>query len=194
MQRHIILGSGLVTVLTAVFWINGSTSLAAAPFQVSGTGNGAPIVSQKPAQVDLQLLVEKQMVVRDTQGKQQIAWQPLQGNVTVQPGDTLRYSFTGKNTSDRAVKNLAVTQPIPRQMVYLPYSATGSAPIPVKITYSTDNGKTFVETPTIQVRLANGKVQTQPAPPSAYTQIRWTATQPLSPSASFTGSYQVRVR
>jgi hypothetical protein len=55
-------------------------------------------------------------------------------------------------------------------MVYVLKSAnfTGDA----KITYSIDGARSFVENPTIKVILSNGKVETKPAPATAYTHIR----------------------
>lgn len=147
---------------------------------------------QRQPRVALRLGAEKK-IVRTQQGKQQVAWQTLQGNVTVQPGDVLRYIVSGKNNSDRAVRNLVVTQPIPRQTAYVLNSATATNNA-AKITYSINNGKSFVAKPTVRVKLSNGKVETRPAPAEAYTHIRWKFDTAIAPATAVNGTYQVRVR
>ncbi|ALF51606.1 conserved repeat protein [Nostoc piscinale CENA21] len=125
---------------------------------------------QKQQALKLVLAAEKQVLVKDEQGKQKVTWQALKGQAVVQPGDTLRYTLTGENTSDRTIKNLTLNQPIPKGMIYVLKSAnfTGNA----KISYSIDGARSFGENPTIKVTLPNGKVETKPAPANAYTHIR----------------------
>ncbi|PPS43282.1 DUF11 domain-containing protein [Chroococcidiopsis sp. TS-821] len=152
----------------------------------------AQTVQRQQAQMQLNLAAAKKVVTKDAAGKPQVTWQTLKGNVVVQPGDTLRYTVTSENTSDRAVRNFVVTQPIPKQTTYVLKSAT--APSGTKMTYSIDNGKTFVENPTIQVKLPDGKVETRPAPAERYTHIRWQYTTPINAKSTVNASYQVRVR
>jgi uncharacterized repeat protein (TIGR01451 family) len=148
---------------------------------------------QRQTQIQLYLGAEKKVLRKDQQGKQQVTWQTLRGNVVVQPGDVLRYVVTGKNNSNRAVKNLVVTQPIPKQTAYLLNSVTVKNN-KAKVTYSINNGKSFVAQPTIQVKLVNGKVETRPAPAEIYTYVRWKFEQPISPETAVNATYQVRVR
>lgn len=152
----------------------------------------AQTVQRQQAQVQLNLGVAKKVLTKDAQGKPQTTWQTLKGNVVVQPGDTLRYTVIGENTSDRAVRNFTLTQPIPQQTTYVLSSAT--APSNTKMTYSIDNGKTFVDNPTIQVKLPNGKVETRPAPAERYTHIRWKYTTAINAKSAVNATYQVRVR
>lgn len=126
---------------------------------------------QKQTALQLRLQAEKQVLTKDQQGKQQVSWQALKGQAQVKPGDVLRYTLTGENTSDRPIKNLTLNQPIPKGMVYVLKSANISNQ-EAKITYSIDGGRTFVENPTIEVTLPGGTVATQPAPATAYTHIR----------------------
>ncbi|MBD2457857.1 DUF11 domain-containing protein [Nostoc sp. FACHB-87] len=125
---------------------------------------------QKTQALKLVLVAEKQVLVKDQQGKQKVNWQALKGQAVVQSGDILRYTLTGQNTSDRPLKNLTLNQPIPKGMIYILKSAnfTGDA----KITYSIDGGSSFVTNPTLKVNLPNGKLETKPAPATAYTHIR----------------------
>ena len=105
----------------------------------------------------------------------------------------IRYTVTGANNSVRPVNNLVVTQPIPQQTAYLLNSVTVDHPGAI-VTYSIDKGKTFVAKPIIQIKLADGKVQTQPAPAEMYTHVRWKFAQPINPKTALNAAYQVRVK
>lgn len=149
---------------------------------------------QSQAQVQMNLSAQKQFLQRDAQGQQKVTWQSLEDKVTVQPGDVIRYTLKGENRSDRSVKNLVFNQPIPKQTAYILNSATVSQNNGANITYSIDNGKTFVEKPVVKVKQANGKIATIPAPAEAYTHIRWNFGDAVSPKAMMNATYQVKVR
>lgn len=190
MRRISMAGLGAVALLTATSFV--SVMPAGGAF----FGNDAAVAQNNPLKkqaIQLRLTAEKQVKQTDKQGKMQTVWQPLQGNAIV-PGDLLRYTVSGENTSDKAVKNLVITQPIPKQTVYVLDSTSVSRNTVAKLVYSIDNGKSFVEKPQIQVKQANGKLVTQPAPAAAYTHIRWTFPQPIGPSTVVNGTYQVKVR
>ncbi|OCQ96391.1 hypothetical protein BCD64_03365 [Nostoc sp. MBR 210] len=125
---------------------------------------------QKTQALKLVLAAEKQVLIKESQGRQKVTWQALKEQAVVQPGDILRYTLTGENASDRPLKNLTLNQPIPKGMIYILKSAnfTGDA----KISYSIDGARSFVKNPTIKVTLPNGKLETKPAPATAYTHIR----------------------
>lgn len=189
MKRFSIASLGAIAVIATIPFVGEMPVLA--DLRDAGTTIAQNI--QRQPQVQLLLGAEKKVLRKDQQGKQQVAWQNLQGNVVVQPGDVLRYIVSGKNNSDRAVKNLVVTQPIPKQTTYILNSVTVKNN-KAKVTYSIDNGKSFVEKPTVQVKLANGQVETRPAPAELYTQVRWKFEQPISQAIPVNGTYQVRVR
>jgi uncharacterized repeat protein (TIGR01451 family) len=146
----------------------------------------------KRPQVKLNLAVEKQVVAQDQNGQPKAAWKALEGKVNVTPGDVLRYVVTGQNAGDSAAKNLVVTQPVSKGTVYVVGSAMNENG--AKTVYSIDNGKTFVEAPTVQVKLANGKVEQQPAPAEAYTHVRWNFGKSFDSAATVKTAYQVKVR
>jgi len=148
---------------------------------------------QREPQVQLTLSAAKQVMTTSNTGKPETSWQPLSGKVTVQPGDVLQYRLNGKNVSDRPVRNLVVTQPVPAQMKYVLNSATGNQ-AGSEITFSIDNGQTFVANPTVQVTLPDGTIETQPAPAEAYTHVRWNFGGVLSAGAELDAAYQVEVR
>lgn len=148
---------------------------------------------QAQPKVQLRLTADKKMVQKDAAGKDKVTWVSLQGNVTVQPGDVLRYTVTGANNGSRPATNLVVTQPIPKQTAYV-LNSSSTIKSTATVTYSIDNGKTFVATPTVQVKLANGKVETRPAPAEIYTHVRWKFTDAIATKATIGAVYQVRVK
>lgn len=157
------------------------------------TGSAFAQNTQRQEQVQLRLDAQKQ-VVQQQQGKQKVSWLSLQGKAVVQPGDVLRYVVTGENKSDRPVKNLTISQPIPKGMVYKLKSATVNANAGAKITYSIDGGRSFVDNPTVKVTLTNGKVETQSAPATVYTHIRWNFGTSVPAKTTVKGTYEVQVR
>lgn len=148
-------------------------------------------VPQKQQALKLVLAAEKQVLIKDQQGKQKMAWQALKDKATVKPGEVLRYTLTGENTSDRPLKNLTFNQPIAQGMVYVLKSANFNGD--AKITYSIDGGRSFVENPTLRVTLPNGKVETKSAPASAYTHIRF-YTPVVTAKTTLKATYQTQVR
>lgn len=149
--------------------------------------------TQTKGQVQLRLDAEKR-VVQQVQGQQTSSWQPLQGKALVEPGTILRYTVTADNNSNGNVKNLAINQPIPLGAVYILNSATTNVSDKAKITYSIDGGLSYVETPSVKVVLANGKVETKSAPVTMYTHIRWKFGSSIPAKGSVKGIYLVKVR
>ncbi len=184
-----------IASLGAVALIAGATFSSQIPV-VANVFQGGTAVAQsaQKSQVQLQLEAEKKVVSKDAQGKQKVTWQGLKDGAQVQPKDVLRYSVTGANNGNKAVKNLAINQPVPRGMVYVLSSATVNANSGAKITYSIDGGKTYVTNPTVQVKLANGQTETRPAPDTAYTHVRWNFGDSVAAKAAVKGTYQVKVR
>jgi uncharacterized repeat protein (TIGR01451 family) len=187
MKRSYLFGLGAVALIASVPVV--AQIPAAKNFLQSGV-NAQNV--QKQQQVKLQLDAEKQVVAQDQQGKQIKAWQGLKGQATVQPGDVLRYTISGENFSDKQVKNLTINQPIPKGMTFVLKSTSADAKSNSKITYSIDGGRSFVENPTVQVTLPNGKVETKAAPASAYTHLRMQIPS-VEAKSVVKGSYQVKV-
>jgi uncharacterized repeat protein (TIGR01451 family) len=146
--------------------------------------------AEKP-EIILNLAIAKQKITATVDGKQQVSWQKLEDNAKVAPGDVLRYTIVGQNSGKSNANNLAVTQPIPDQMVYKLNSA--SSKNQAKITYSTDQGKSFVAQPKIKITKEDGTVVERPAPPEAYTHIRWQFPT-VTPKAGAVAMYEVEVQ
>lgn len=107
------------------------------------------------------------------------------GPATVALGGTITYSVTATNTGLYAIGDPQLSLPfnfqdsIPPGTVYVASSATGSAPAnTVSISWSTDNGATFVTTEPLA---------------SSVTTVRWTLGAPFSPAATATVGFQVSV-
>lgn len=140
-------------------------------------------------EVKLEMGVEKQVSVTDDNGQEKNEWQKLEGVVSVQPGDVLRYAVASSNSGEIAAENLVVKQPIPAQMTYVIGSEKGNA----DATYSIDNGETFVEEPMIEV-IVDGIKELQPAPAEAYTHVKWTFNESLDSEAAVSVSHEVIVK
>lgn len=142
-------------------------------------------------QINLNLVVDKQEVTVDENGVEQVNWENVGNQVTVVPGDVLRYVVMGTNEGNAPANNLTVTQPIPQQMIYVLGSASSSDN--AEITYSINNGETFVANPTIKVKQPDGTVIEKPAPASAYTHIRWDIQTAIPPEEAVEAMYVVEV-
>lgn len=113
------------------------------------------------------------------------------GNLMTKPGDVIRYTLVAENTSNEAMYNIKLVDPIPAGTEYVPDSAAGRG---TDIRFSIDGGATYVAQPTIQVRDQNGRLVTRPAPASMYTNVQWTFTQPLQPKEKRSVELRVRVQ
>ncbi|NEO38341.1 MAG: DUF11 domain-containing protein [Moorea sp. SIOASIH] len=187
MKRSSILGLGAIALIVAVPFVGKTPVLAG--LQEAGEVIVQNIMRPK---VQLKLVAKKKIVEVDTEGKENITWQALENKAIVKPGDTLRYTVKGENAGEVEADNLMVTQPIPRATMYILDSASNSNG--ATITYSIDNGETFIEQPTIEVTLEDGTVETRPAPASVYTHVRFEFPEALDPKAVLEASYDVTVR
>jgi uncharacterized repeat protein (TIGR01451 family) len=186
MKKHWLLGASAALVLSTLP-INGSPAIA----QIFNAGSTIAQNVLRQPKVNLHLVADQQVVTKQ-QGKEVVRWQPIDGNVKAKQGDLIRFTVTGKNEGSRDAKNVAITQPIPQGTTYQLNSATIAQAITV--TYSIDQGKTFVVHPTVKVTLPNGKVEERPAPAAAYSHVRWETSQALQPDAIVSAAYQVKIR
>jgi uncharacterized repeat protein (TIGR01451 family) len=189
-RLHQLLGLGAIAAVLA------TPVLISTPVWAQLQQVGQTVVQnlQQEPQLQLQLSVAKSVVTTTVSGQPEVRWEALGGQAPVQPGDVLRYTLAGENTSDRPVRNLVVTQPIPAQMKYVLDSATVNQNTGADITYSIDAGKTFVAEPVIEVTLPDGKVETRPAPAELYSHVRWNFSNAVSAGAMLNATYQVQVR
>jgi len=109
----------------------------------------------------------------------------------VRPGEILTWTITSQNTGTAAAQDYVTVGQIPQGASFVAGSASANG---TTVTYSIDNGKTFVVTPTIAERQADGSVKQVPAPAAMYTQVRYEWADPLAANAELTAAYKVRVR
>ena len=140
--------------------------------------------------MQLTLTVDKRVEIEGQTGASRFEWQPLSPSVPVLPGEILRYRLVGKNNSSQSLSAFVVTQPIPPQMIYILDSVAGAN----NITFSIDQGQTFIATPTVTNVNENGQAVRQAAPAEVYTHIRWEFDQVVAPGEELVGTFQVKVR
>ena len=186
MKRSLSIGLGLFAAAAVIPFASNTPVLA--NLQQAGTTIVKNILQPKVA---LEMTAAKKVVVADAAGKPQVQWQALKGQVTVQPGDVLRYTVASKNAGEKPAKNLVVTQPIPKKTAYVLKSAQ---PNGAKLTFSIDGGKSFVEQPMVKVKLEDGKEAMRPAPATAYTHARWNYSDSVAPLAAVKAIYEVAVK
>ena len=189
MKRVSIAGISAIALIAGMTF-SGQIPVVANIFQDSA----AVAQNAEKGQVQLRLKAEKKIVKTDAQGNRKVTWQELPNGAQVQRGEVLRYSVSGANNGEKAVNNLTINQPIPRGMAYVLNSATVNANSGAQITYSINGGKTYVKNPTVEVKLADGTVETRPAPDTAYTHVRWNFGKSVPGKGAVNGTYQVRVR
>lgn len=187
MKRKYLFGLGFMALAAAV------PLATTTPVLANLQAAGEMLVQQlRRPEVKLVMGAEKQVTEIDQNGQEKRVWKQLEGSVTVQPGDVLRYSVHTENEGEVAAEDLVVTQPVPDQTVYILDSANGNDS--AQITYSIDSGETFVEEPMIEVTLPDGTVELRPAPAEVYTHVRWSYDQTIEPEVALNIDYQVQVR
>jgi len=149
------------------------------------------VTERSQRQTDFQVFLAAEKKIVSQLREQHATWQALKESVAVYQGDVVRYTLRGKNNSNRFVEGLVITQAIPKQTTYILNSITAQNN-EAKITYSIDNGKSFVEKPLIQT-VANGRVKIRSAPAKLYTHLRWSFSKSISPAKVVSATYQVKI-
>ena len=190
-----IIGLGAIALIAAIPFAGIMPSLAS--LQSPDSAIAQPVKQQDPVQLKLSaerpsISADKRSILALATG--QVEWKTLPANAALLPGDTIRYVVTARNISDRQIKKLVVTQPIPNGSVYVLNSATLPNFDGAKVAYSIDNGKNYSEKPTIRVKLESGEIVTRPAPESMYTNVRWNFGENFPANTVANATYQVRIR
>jgi uncharacterized repeat protein (TIGR01451 family) len=116
---------------------------------------------------------------------------PVEEATLVKTGEIIDWNITSINEGNAPAREYKAIGAIPSgmQLIAGSVSADGTA----SVTYSIDNGKSFLAEPTIDEKQADGSVKRVPAPVSMYTQIRYEWTDPLNQGARLNASYRVRL-
>ena len=138
------------------------------------------------SQVRFQNIAQKEVSFRDEQtGELRTR---LEKADLVKPGETVIFTSIFTNISDEAAENVQVNNPIPENMVYIPFSASG---IDAKIVFSVD-GETFKSANNITVIGADGRERTARA--EEYKEIQWVFESQLAPGESGEASFKARLQ
>ncbi|MEL6350653.1 MAG: hypothetical protein AAFR58_02705 [Cyanobacteria bacterium J06627_28] len=187
MKRKFLYGFGFAAAIAVAPLAMGTPVLA--NLQQAGEA----IVQQlRQPEVKLEMGADKQITITDENGQPQVAWEALEGDVTVQPGDVIRYTIESSNEGEMAAKNLVITQPIPEALEFEIGSDKGNAS--AETTYSIDNGETFVAEPMVEVTLPDGTVEMQPAPAELYSHVKWDFNEDLESSVVVDVSLEATVK
>lgn len=186
MKRRLSIGLGVLAVAVAVPFVTSTSVLA--NLQQAGETLVQNILQP---QVKLVLNAEKQVITTDAEGEEVISWEPIEGNISVQPGDVIRYTLTSENAGDQPATGLVTTQPVPQKTAYIAESARANG---AELTYSIDDGQTFSTQPMIEETQPDGSVKMVPAPAEMYSHVRWDYSGSLEPMATVQAVYEVTVQ
>ena len=106
----------------------------------------------------------------------------------VAPDGEVIYTTTFKNTNNKPISNIIVTNPIPTNMLYSADSATGANTV---ITYSVNGGKTYDAPEKLTVAGKDGKQR--PAQAADFTHIRWVYKGDLATGKSSDVGFKAKV-
>jgi uncharacterized repeat protein (TIGR01451 family) len=148
-----------------------------------------PAMAMAAGNVDVKIKTEK-LSIELKDGKKVARAVPAS---KFQPGDTIIYTITYTNNAAEPVTDAVINDPIPAGTIYINNSAKGEG---ADITFSIDNGKTFLK-PTLlfyEVSTGAGKKEQKVASPDHYTNVRWNLTGTIPPKGSGKVSFRVKVK
>ena len=146
----------------------------------------AAFSNQVLAQIEVKTVAEIEVTETDKQGKKLVK---RAAPTTVVPGTEVIYTITAKNTGNEPADNIVVTNPVPKETVYVDGSAFGAG---TSITFSVDGGKSFDQAKNLVIKDKAGKFRTAKA--EDYTHVRWTLQFNLQPGQEAPVWYRVRVK
>ncbi len=167
----------------AWLWIlSVALSLAVAPGAAQGQDLGP--------QVSIAVSVEREITRTQPDGTQVVETEPVEEAV---PGDVLVYTLSAHNSGATAAHGVRLQDPIPTGTA-LVLDSVGNAD-GVRVDASLDSGDSWQPFPA-RVRLTadDGQVQDVPAPPEAYTSLRWVLLEPLFPGETRDVRFKVQIR
>ena len=116
---------------------------------------------------------------------------PLEKASVVKPGEVLDWTILSENSGNAAAHNYKAVARIPRGTEFIAGSAKADG---AKAVYSIDNGKSFSDKPTVEVKQADGTVKRVAAPVAMYTDIRYEWSDPLVQGGKLSASYKLRIK
>lgn len=107
------------------------------------------------------------------------------------PGDVLRYRLTFTNSSGRALRGVALADPIPAG-VSLVAGSPRSARADARLEFSADGGRSWSAQP-MEDADVNGQRVRRAVPSERYTHVRWTVDGSVAPGATVVAEFDARV-
>lgn len=105
----------------------------------------------------------------------------------VAPGETIEYTLTYENTSDRALSEIVINAPVPAASTLILDSATKQDGVAFQA--SADNGESW-GTPPLMMTTDEGQVE---VPVDEYDFLRWIPSSAIEAGEAWTFSYRVSV-
>ncbi|SMY38316.1 DUF11 domain-containing protein [Photobacterium andalusiense] len=127
------------------------------------------------------------LVVTDKDGKENL--KPAE---EVVPKDKLEYQLTYTNNTEKPLKNLVITGPIPQNTFFV--SGTNNTKVKSDFVVSIDGGKTFEPEPVKRMVMKDGKEVEVIIPPEKYTAIRWMPSVPITAKEQQIFTYRIEVK
>ena len=105
------------------------------------------------------------------------------------PGTEVIYTTTFTNQGSKPAGNIAITNPVPANTMYVGGSALGDN---TDITFSIDGGKTYAAADKLRVKTPEGRERA--ALPSDYTHIRWSFKGDLAPARTAAAGFRAVIK
>lgn len=109
---------------------------------------------------------------------------------TVLAGDVLRYRLTFTNSAPRAIRSVALANPVPAGLQFVAGSAKASR-ADARAEFSVD-GRTWSARP-METVTVDGRQVERPVAPERYTAVRWVVDGPVAPAAVVTAEFEARL-
>lgn len=134
--------------------------------------------------IEVEMLVQEEIIVVNEEGEKETK---LVKPSSVIPGDIVVYTTIVENKGGEAADNVAIQNPIPKEITYIENTAQGNNST---ITFSVDGGKSFALPEELTVN-ENGKMRV--ATHKDYTHILWTLKK-LNPEEKTQVSFHGRLK
>jgi uncharacterized repeat protein (TIGR01451 family) len=148
-----------------------------------------PTVLAATPDVRVDVRVAREVVVEGPDGSRTVERRPVD---VARPGEVLVYSVRARNVGNGPALGARLDDPVPPGTVLLPDSVETAG---ADLHASLDGGDSWAPFPVLVERTAeDGTVRRVPAPPEAYTHLRWVLVEPLGPGQEKNVSFKVRIR
>jgi uncharacterized repeat protein (TIGR01451 family) len=147
--------------------------------------------AQQQGNIELKSKAEKEVTTTNSKGEKRVQLVEVSkaSKAKVLPGDIVIFTTNYKNIGKQAADKVAITNPVPKHMIYVDQSAEGKG---TTIEFSVDNGKSYGMLDALFILDAQGKKQKASA--SDYTDIRWTLNKPLLPNSAGNVSFKAKLK